>query len=138
MKQAQKTLIVEDSDLQAEYLEEILNDLGIRNVTKAADGIIGLECFKRALQEKSIYSLVFIDIVMPGMDGQELLKHVRAMEKDAGMAGIDRSIIIMTTALNTPNDMMEAIIVGDCDDYIVKPVDQDILGAKLRKYKLLV
>ncbi|MDD5284225.1 MAG: response regulator [Desulfuromonadaceae bacterium] len=137
MKQTQKTLIVEDSELQATFLEAILKELGIGDVTRAVNGIDGLEYFERALQEGVPYSLLFIDIVMPEMDGQELLKRIRSHEKNAGISATGKSVIIMTTALNTPEDMIEAIINGDCNDYIVKPVIQSNLDFMLRKYKLI-
>ena len=47
MRQTKKALIVEDSDLQAELLVVMLNDLGIEDVTKADNGINGLDYFDR-------------------------------------------------------------------------------------------
>jgi len=135
MDQILKTLIVEDSDLQAGYLEEILKEFGITDITKAVNGVEGLEIYERELQTGSPFSLVFIDIVMPVMDGQELLKRIRTLEDASGTGS--RSITIMTTALNTPDDMLEALIYGDCNDYIVKPVDDYAVRALLTKYALI-
>lgn len=134
MKRERKTLVVEDSDIQSEMLELLLNDLGIEDVSKAVNGIRALELFDAALQDKEPYSLVLLDIVMPEMDGQEALKRMRALEKDAGMSGAGRSVIIMTTTLHSPNDMMESLIAGDCTDYIVKPLDENNLRVMLAKY----
>ena len=134
MTQALKVLIADDSDLQADILESILNDLGIDNVTKAINGIHAVENFKAALQNGTGYSLVFLDIVMPEMDGQEALKRIRALEK---AAGDDKSTIIMLTALSSPEDMLSALIDGDCTDYVVKPVAESLLKSILVKYGLL-
>ena len=134
MTQALNVLIADDSDLQADILESILNDLGIDNVTKAINGIHAVENFKAALQNGTGYSLVFLDIVMPEMDGQEALKRIRALEK---AAGDDKSTIIMLTALSSPEDMLSALIDGDCTDYVVKPVAESLLKSILVKYGLL-
>ena len=137
MQQAKKVLIVEDSDVQADMLESILDDLGIRNVTKAINGIHALENFEKALLSGTAYSLVFLDIVMPEMDGQEALKRMRALEKEAGVGGNDKTTIIMITSLSSPKDMITALIEGDCTDYVVKPVAESVLRAMLIKYGLI-
>lgn len=137
MQQAKKVLIVEDSDVQADMLESILDDLGIRNITKAINGIHAMEHFEKALLNGAAYSLVFLDIVMPEMDGQEALKRMRALEKEAGVGESDKTTIIMITSLSSPKDMISALIEGDCTDYVVKPVAESILKAMLIKYGLI-
>ncbi len=137
MQQTQKVLIVDDSDFQADMLESILADLGISNVTKAINGSDALKHFEEALLSGAAYSLVFLDIVMPEMDGQEALKRMRALEKEAGIGGEGKTTIIMVTSLSSPTDMITALIEGDCTDYVVKPVAESILKALLVKYGLI-
>lgn len=137
MQDALKVLIAEDSDLQADILNSILNDLGIKNVTMAINGVHAVEHFEQALLNGAAYSLVFLDIVMPEMDGQEALKRMRALEKGSGTGGNDKTTIIMTTSLNSPADMITALIENDCTDYIVKPVDENALRSMLVKYGLI-
>jgi two-component system chemotaxis response regulator CheY len=137
MTRAQKTLVADDSDLQADILESTLNDLGIEDITKTENGALALEHFKEALQSATPYSLVFLDIVMPEMDGQEALRRMRALERDAGISKDGKTTIIMTTSLDSPKDMIEALIEGDCTDYIVKPVDEANLRWMLAKYGFL-
>ncbi|HXE98580.1 MAG TPA: response regulator [Dongiaceae bacterium] len=129
-----KVLIVEDSDLQADVLESILADLGIDKVTKAVNGVHALKYYEEALRNGAPYSLVFLDIVMPEMDGQEALKQMRVLEKAAGIGKNDRATIIMITSLSSPADMITALIEGDCTDYVVKPVAESILRIMLVKY----
>ncbi len=137
MPHTNSVLIVDDSDLQADIIASILDDLGITKITKAVNGRDGLERFKEALQSGAAYSLVFLDIVMPEMDGQEALKRMRTLEKEAGVDGNDKTTIIMTTSLSSPADMITAIIEGDCTDYVVKPVSEGILRAMLTKYGVI-
>lgn len=137
MPQALKVLIVDDSDLQADILESILDDMGIKNITKAINGIHAVKYVEEALQDGAAYSLVFLDIVMPEMDGQEALKRIRALEKEAGVGENDKSTIIMLTSLSSPEDMITALIEGECTDYVVKPVAESILNAMLIKYGLI-
>ena len=137
MKSSRKVLIAEDSGIQADVLEGLLNDFGMNNVEKTVDGLGAMECFERELLNKTTYSLVFLDIVMPRMDGQEALKRMRELEKNHGVPEAEKSIIIMTTALDSPMDMMDALISGNCSDYIVKPVEEDNLRTMLSKYKFI-
>ena len=83
MNKELKTLIVEDEEVSADILEITLNRLGIREITKATTGRQAIGMFETALQNGAPFALVFLDIIMPGMDGQETLKHLRAAEKEA-------------------------------------------------------
>lgn len=134
MQPAHKVLIVEDSELQADMLNYNLDNLGLKNITRATNGVHALELFENALLDGSRYSLVFLDIVMPEMDGQEALMRMRAMEKKAGISDENKTTIIMTTSLSSPEDMITALLEGDCTDYIVKPVTEDLLRLMLIKY----
>lgn len=136
MKRERKTLVVDDDVFIGSKMELMLNLLGISDVTRAVNGLQATELFERALREATPYTLVFLDIIMPEMDGQAALKRMRAMEKEAGVSGADRSIIIMTTSLGSPNDMMEALFEGDCTDYLVKPVDEAALQGMLARHDL--
>lgn len=134
MKRGNKTLVVDDDAMIAETMEIMLNIQGITDITTAGTGIQALNCFQEALRAGTPFPLVFLDIVMPEMDGQEALKRIRALELEAGITGDDRSIIIMTTSLSSPEDMIEALIEGDCTDFMVKPVEEGNLHGMLAKY----
>ena len=136
MSQVHNILIVDDSEFQADVLVSILDDMGFTNITKAVNGIDALERFGAALRNGTGFSLVFLDILMPEMDGQEALKRIRALEKEAGVDDNNKSIVIMSTSLSSPADMFTAI-EGDCTDYVVKPVSENILRHMLVKYGLM-
>ena len=134
MKRGQKILVVDDDALLVETLAVMLSIQGITDVAKAGNGLQALSRFEEALKGGAPFSLVFLDIVMPEMNGQAALKRMRAFELEAGITGDDRSIIIMTSSLGSPEDMIEALIEGDCTDYMVKPLDEGNLRGMLAKY----
>ena len=134
MKRLTKTLIVDDSASVLDIMQAILNDYGIADVSQAVDGSKAVAQFEEALSAGSPYALVFLDIVMPRLDGQEALKRMRAAEKKAKVAPGERATIIMVTSLHSTDDMMHAIIDGDCDDYLVKPFEPAHLLHMLVKY----
>ena len=131
MKKYLKTMIVDDEEVAADLLEIMLNKLGVKNIATASTGRQALDMFDESLKNGSPYSLVFLDIMMPEMNGQEILKQMRSAEKEAGIASFDRSTIIMTTALTSTDAMVEAIFEGDCSDYLVKPVSSEYLREML-------
>ena len=131
MNRALKTMIVDDEEVSADLLEIMLNRVGIREILTATNGPKAVENFESGLKNGAPFALVFLDILMPGMDGQEALKHMRAAEKEAGIASDDRAVIIMTTALTNADAMIEALFDGDCNDYLVKPIGPAYLGEML-------
>ena len=137
MMRTAKTLLIDDSILVQEIMEQTLNEYGITDIATADNGLLGLESFTAALKDGAPFNLVFLDIEMPVMDGQEALKRIRAAEEAAGVAKADRAVIIMATTLSSPADMMEAVIDGDCSDYYVKTVELEEIRALLVKYGFL-
>jgi two-component system chemotaxis response regulator CheY len=133
MKQALKTLIVDDSRAVLSMMEGMLNYYGIETVDKAANGQLAVEQFQEALSTGAPYNLVFLDIVMPVMDGQTALRQMRAAEAAAGVTGEKRATIIMATSLSSTTDMVDALIDGDCTDYLIKPFEvDDVLGMLIK------
>jgi len=133
MTQAIKVLIVDDSISVQDMMQEMLRGIGFDDLAVAGNGQQALSLFREALLEGAPYGLVFLDIVMPKLDGQQALKRMRAMEKEAGRS---KALIIMVTSLSSTYDMMEAIIEGDCTDYLVKPFEPEHLQYMLAKYGL--
>ena len=104
----EKILIVDDSLLQATRLKDILDDeYDITIAQTAEDGL------RRASAEK--YSLILLDVVMPGMDGFTLLKKLQEEI-------ITQSIpVILITSLSDVQNEYQGLILGAVD-YIVKPL----------------
>jgi DNA-binding response OmpR family regulator len=112
-----KILIVEDEQKIADTLKFGLTENGYY-VDVAYRGDIGYRLF-----QKQRYNLVLLDINIPGKNGYELSKLIRA--KNSGIP------IIMLTALNSLNDKIEGYGSG-ADDYLVKPFEFRELLLKIR------
>jgi two-component system chemotaxis response regulator CheY len=130
-----KCLVVDDVEFVREMMAFYLADFG--TIDTAADGIEAVECFSKALNENNPYQLVCLDIEMPNMDGQQALKQMRLIEKEAAVQADKKTVIIMTTASTETNDMEEALWEGDSTDYLVKPVSPDDLIAVLKRHHLI-
>lgn len=130
-----KILIVEDDFISRRVLQKILSQLGECEI--AVNGTEAIEAFSMALQEGCPYQLVCLDIMMPELNGQEVLKIMRKLEQEMGVLGQKECMIIMTTALDSPKNVIEAYYHGGCTEYMVKPIDKSKLLAKLREHGLI-
>jgi two-component system, chemotaxis family, chemotaxis protein CheY len=129
-----KTLIVEDDFTSRAFLSAILNDLG--SVDIAVNGKESIEAVQASLSSGEHYDLILLDIMMPEMNGQEALMHLREAEESAGIIIGKGAKVIMTTALSDKDNIMEAFR-HQADGYLVKPIDKGKLLEKLRDMSLL-
>lgn len=109
-------LIVEDEPKIAKLARDYLEKNGFR-VLVAADGLSGLAM---ARHEKP--DLVLLDLLLPGMDGRDVCRALRA-ESDVP--------IIMLTALSGETEQIVGLELG-ADDYIVKPFSPSVMVARVR------
>jgi two-component system chemotaxis response regulator CheY len=128
-----KTLIVEDELTSRELLKVILEPYGTTDT--AADGIEGMKAFNFALENEP-YDLICLDIMLPKMDGQQVLKGIRKIEGDKGILGPDAVKIIMISALGDYENVTEAFS-SQCTSYITKPIDADKIVAELKNLELI-
>jgi len=70
------------------------------------------------------YDVLITDWMMPGLDGPELCRRVRASQQDG------YTYILMTTSLSSATDVIAGMEAG-ADDYLVKPVDPFALQTRL-------
>ena len=112
-----KILIVEDEQKIADTLKFGLNENGFK-AEVAYDGKLGYRLF--SVQD---FDLLILDINLPGMNGYELCKAVRALNEHIP--------IIMLTSMSALNDKIEGYEAG-ADDYIVKPFEFRELLLKVR------
>ncbi|HBA84011.1 MAG TPA: response regulator [Verrucomicrobia bacterium] len=126
-----RILVVEDMIVQSRAIARILSPYG--SCDCVSDGMEAVEAFQQALLDKKPYQLICMDINMPRMDGQEALRQIRGIEKKCGMTPGKRTRILMTTAQNDPSNVVAAL-QGECDGYLLKPLNQDLLSQKLQEF----
>lgn len=115
-----KVLIAEDDFISYRLLQKILTPLGPCDIAK--NGLEAVQLFEGALRAEQPYDLVCLDIMMPKMNGQEVLKAVRRLERELEVAEQNEAKIFMTTALDSPQNVVEAYYRGGCSGYLVKPI----------------
>lgn len=115
-------LIAEDDLTTRTMLTAILKRWGFE-VTAAADG----ETAWRLLREPDAPRVALLDWEMPGLDGVEICRRVRARETD----GTVYTYLLLLTSRNDRQDIVAGIEAG-ADDYVVKPFDQHELRARIR------
>jgi len=129
-----RVLIVEDDFTTRKLLQKYLAEYGDCDI--AVDGLEAIAAFKQAVADKMPYSLVCLDILMPRMNGHEVLKAFRKIESENGIYGLDGVKIIMTTVLNDSKNIIGAFREG-CEAYIVKPLERHKLLQEIAKLNLV-
>jgi CheY-like chemotaxis protein len=115
-----KILVIEDVEFNRDLIVQLLEDR--YEVVTAVDGQQGLECARSGHPD-----LILMDLSLPGLDGWEVTRRIKA---DPSFRHIP---IIAVSAHAMTGDEQLARDSG-CDDYISKPIDEEILFAKLQKF----
>jgi two-component system chemotaxis response regulator CheY len=129
-----KILVVEDDFASRRMMQKILAEFG--DVDVVVDGMEALDAFSLAWEEASPYDLIFMDIMMPKMDGQEALKRIREMENKMGISPVDEVKVIMTTVMEDPKSVIQAFQEGAASAYLVKPISLEAIKKEIGKLKI--
>ena len=118
-------VVVDDDAIQRTFVSSVLESLGYLAI-EAADG-------ERALQllDQSGAQIVVCDLNMPGIDGHELTRRIRAKAGDRYVH------ILMVTAHDQTSSRRNALEAG-VDDFMAKPLDPSILKARMRAASRMV
>lgn len=111
-------LIVEDTDLNIDLMSQVLEDE--YRVLIARDGRQGIEMAKEHRPD-----LILMDISLPVMDGYEATRQIRQILPSIPILGL--------SAHAMAGDEQKAMQAG-CNDYLTKPVDDDLLIQKIKEY----
>ncbi len=112
-------LVVDDNEMNRDMLSRRLAKRGYE-VDVAEDGARSLEMI-----EDGGYDLVLLDIMMPGIDGYQVLERVRKRWSPSDLP------IVMATAKNESEDVVLALKMG-ANDYVTKPFDFPVVLARVR------
>ena len=130
-----RCLIAEDHLMSRRILKELLPldaDCDI-----AVNGQEAIDSFVLAHESKRPYDVIFMDIMMPVLDGMEALQSIRAIEKKMEIPPQMFVKVIMTTALDDPRTVIKSFNECEADAYIVKPLSRHKLLKELRALKLV-
>jgi len=121
MDKDMKILIVDDFSTMRRIIKNLLRDLGFTNTSEADDGLTALPMLKGGK-----FDFLVTDWNMPGMQGIDLLKAVRADSELASMP------VLMVTAESKKDQIVEAAQAG-VNGYVVKPFTAATLKEKIDK-----
>lgn len=111
-------LVVDDDPINRQMLTRLLEQDGYR-VDTAADGLKGLE-----MLEADPFDIVLLDLVMPGLDGYEVLTRIKSNE------ALKHLPVLMITAVDDVGSAARCIEAG-AEDYLPKPFDAVVLRARI-------
>lgn len=123
-----RILVAEDETTSRETLRFLLSPYGQCDV--AADGSDARRRIAAAIDSSAPYDLIFLDILMPGMSGEEVLAELRRMECASDCPVGLGATVIMTTTLDSPKQVMRSFNLG-CEHYLVKPINAPALEKAL-------
>ena len=116
-----RILLVEDIDINREIVASLLEPTGI----KISYAVNGVEAVTKYLANPSRYDLIFMDLHMPKMNGLTATKEIRN-------SGATVPIVAMTA--NVLKSTIDECLAAGMDDYLGKPVNQNVILEKLGLY----
>ncbi len=114
-------MVVDDSPAVREFMRTKLEPFAFK-VDFAASGeeAIGLTAGKH-------YTCIFLDVIMPGIDGYQVCKMIKARKS------VKATAVVMLTSKSSPFDKIRGAMAG-CDAYLTKPVDEERLLEVIAKF----
>lgn len=121
-----KTLLIEDSASSLKLLCSYIEKIGISTIP-AENGATGIDLF---LSEHP--DLILLDIILPDLDGYEVARQIRLLEPPG-----EWTPIIFLSSMNKDKDIEMGIAAGG-DDYLLKPISEVVLAAKIRAMQRII
>jgi two-component system chemotaxis response regulator CheY len=113
-------------------LQSFLSRYGACDI--AVDGKEAVNAVRLARQNRQSYDLVCMDLRMPQMDGQEAIREIRKQE---ALAGVLKTAKIVVTTIHTDMESIAGALLGQCNAYLVKPIDTAKLKNELKALGLI-
>jgi two-component system, cell cycle response regulator len=115
-------LVVDDNATVRAFMQAKLAPFGFEvDIAETGEEAIGLS----GSQE---YACVFLDVVLPGIDGYQVCKMIKANKQ-----AIKKTAVVMLTSRSSPFDKLRGSLAG-CDEYLTKPLDEDRLLEVIAKF----
>ncbi len=125
-----KILIVDDERVSRKKMEKIMQRYGACHAVDR--GTAAIKAYTEGLLGDEPFGVVTLDVLMPDMDGPEVLAMIRSVERKNGIPRGERAKILMVTSHSDQATVMASIEAG-CDDYIKKPFTLERVTQKLKQ-----
>ncbi len=119
---SRQILIAEDSAITRAFLVSVLEEIESFNIIEVSSGF---EALKQLPRQK--FHMIITDINMPDINGLELINFVKSNSQYAAIP------LIVVTTEGSERDREKGMALG-ADEYLVKPIDPDLLMEVVRKY----
>ena len=115
-------LVVDDNATVRKFMEAKLAPYGFSaDFAETGEQAVGLTGAKE-------YTCVFLDVVLPGIDGYQVCKLIKSNKQ-----AVKRTAVVMLTSRSSPFDKLRGSLAG-CDEYLTKPVDENHLLQVIAKF----
>jgi twitching motility two-component system response regulator PilG len=115
-------LVVDDNATVRKFMEAKLAPYGFSaDFAETGEQAVGLTGTKE-------YTCVFLDVVLPGIDGYQVCKLIKSNKQ-----AVKRTAVVMLTSRSSPFDKLRGSLAG-CDEYLTKPVDENRLLEVIAKF----
>ena len=121
-----KALIVDDNELNREITQELLNELGMQSVC-AQNGKEAVELFEQS--KLNAYDVIFMDVMMPVMDGLEAARRIRVMNRPDA-----QEIPILALSANAFIDDIRQSIDAGMNAHLTKPINSQQMIDALKDF----
>lgn len=115
-----RILIAEDDTLGLQFLQAILKQHG--QCVTATNGREAVRLYCQAVEESEPFDVIFMDIMMPELNGLDALERIREFELYNAHRIPGGAIAVMATAMNDSQDVVRAYCCGCAFAYLTKPI----------------
>lgn len=129
-----KILILEDDVHLLKVLIRVMSKYGEYYATD--NGADAVRVFDEAMSDGEPFDVALLDIMLPGMDGYEVLGYIRRIEATYKRDGLEGAKVIMVTALNAAKNILHAF-KENCEAYLTKPYSTEELETTLASLGVL-
>lgn len=130
-----RILIVEDEPVNREFLALSLSGHGDCQAVGSGEDAVRAQA--SALAENRPFDVIFLDIMLPGMNGLQALEHLRELERQHQVQPRRHVPVIITTGLDDDRTASRAFIQGQAASYMTKPFQAGQITEELRKLGLI-
>ncbi|MCK5099328.1 MAG: response regulator [Desulfobacteraceae bacterium] len=130
-----KALVVDDEVVSRKKMIKILGKYG--ECEQAENGKEAIEKFSvNAVDGTDPFDVITLDISMPDISGIDVLKRIRNIEEEKSVSKENQVKILMVTS-KSDKEVVRSSIEGGCNDYIIKPFNNQSIQIKLERVGLI-